>query len=88
MNEATSTTSEAQAAAEGEPEQQALVEEMPPAIRVSEALRKFVDRVGRFGSWMIIPLVLITVFDVILRKIGANDRTDAAVRAIKLGLVK
>ena len=28
------------------------------------------DRVGRFGAWFIIPLVPITVFDVLLRKTG------------------
>ena len=36
----------------------------------SERLRRFVDLIGRFGSWFIIPLVLITAFDVTLRKTG------------------
>jgi TRAP-type mannitol/chloroaromatic compound transport system permease small subunit len=70
MNEATTTTREAQAEAEGGVQHEVLTQEMPAAIRVSEALRKMVDRIGRFGSWMILPLVLITVFDVVLRKIG------------------
>ncbi len=39
-------------------------------IRVSEMLRRFVDRVGRFGSWFAMPLILITVFDVVIRKTG------------------
>jgi TRAP-type mannitol/chloroaromatic compound transport system permease small subunit len=42
--------------------------EGPFALRVSEALRRFVDFVGRWGAWLIIPLVVITVFDVVARK--------------------
>jgi TRAP-type mannitol/chloroaromatic compound transport system permease small subunit len=45
-------------------------EEMPFALRLSERLRRFVDLIGRFGSWFIVPLVLITVFDLGLRKTG------------------
>jgi TRAP-type mannitol/chloroaromatic compound transport system permease small subunit len=41
----------------------------PPALRVSDALRSFVDFVGRWGAWLIIPLVVITVFDVVARKL-------------------
>ena len=44
-------------------------EELPTAIRVSEALRKFVDKVGRGASWLFLPLIIITVFDVIARKL-------------------
>ncbi len=39
-------------------------------IRLSDRLRAAVDAVGRFGSWMIIPLVVITVLDVSIRKVG------------------
>lgn len=39
-------------------------------LRVSEMLRRFVDRVGRFGSWFAMPMILITVFDLIIRKTG------------------
>ncbi len=45
-------------------------EEMPAVLRISEALRRFVDRVGRFGSWFAVPLILITVFDLFIRKTG------------------
>jgi TRAP-type mannitol/chloroaromatic compound transport system permease small subunit len=45
-------------------------EELPFALRFSEKLRRFVDLIGRCGSWFILPLVLITAFDVILRKTG------------------
>ncbi len=45
-------------------------DELPFILRLSEGLRRFVDMVGRFGSWFLIPLVLITVFDLGLRKTG------------------
>jgi TRAP-type mannitol/chloroaromatic compound transport system permease small subunit len=43
-------------------------DERPAALRVSDALRAFVDFTGRWASWLIIPLVVITVFDVTVRK--------------------
>lgn len=45
-------------------------DEMPWTLKMCEKLRQFVDWAGRFGSWFIIPLVLITVFDLGLRKTG------------------
>jgi TRAP-type mannitol/chloroaromatic compound transport system permease small subunit len=42
--------------------------ERPTAIRISDALRSFVDFIGRWASWLIVPLIIITVFDVIARK--------------------
>ena len=45
-------------------------EEMPAMLRVSEMLRRFVDRVGRFGSWFAMPMILITAFDLFIRKTG------------------
>ena len=44
--------------------------ELPFALRLSEKLRQLVDVVGRFGSWFMLPLILITVFDLGLRKTG------------------
>lgn len=44
-------------------------EELPTLVRISEALRKFVDMVGRGASWLFVPLILITVFDVVARKL-------------------
>lgn len=38
------------------------------ALRISDALRTFVDRVGRAGSWLILPVVIITVLDATARK--------------------
>lgn len=46
--------------------------ELPRAIVISEALRRFVDVIGRWGSWLFIPLILFTVMDVVLRKIGVQ----------------
>ena len=43
--------------------------ELPPAIKLAERLRGVVDWVGRFGTWFILPLVLITCYDVTLRKL-------------------
>lgn len=44
------------------------VAERPLALRVARMLEGFVDGVGRVGSWFIVPVVLITCFDVIARK--------------------
>ena len=43
--------------------------ELPAAIKLADRLRGVVDRVGRFGTWFILPLVLITCYDVTLRKL-------------------
>jgi TRAP-type mannitol/chloroaromatic compound transport system permease small subunit len=43
--------------------------ELPAAIRISDALRAFVDFVGKWGAWLILPLIIITVFDVSARKL-------------------
>ena len=43
--------------------------ELSAAVKLSDRLRVLVDRVGRFGSWFILPLVLITCYDVLLRKL-------------------
>jgi TRAP-type mannitol/chloroaromatic compound transport system permease small subunit len=43
--------------------------ERPTALRVSDALRDFVDFTGRWASWLFVPLIVITVFDVTARKL-------------------
>ena len=43
--------------------------ELPDIVKVSDKLRTFVDVIGRFGSWFILPMVLITCYDVLLRKL-------------------
>lgn len=44
--------------------------ELPGWLSFSNKLRGFVDAVGRFGSWFVLALVLITVFDLTIRKTG------------------
>ena len=43
--------------------------ELPTTIQTADKLRAVVDWIGRFGSWFILPLVFITCYDVILRKL-------------------
>jgi hypothetical protein len=43
--------------------------EVPLALRTSERLRKGVDFIGRCAAWLLVPLVLITVIDVVARKL-------------------
>ena len=45
----------------------------PLALRISERLRRLVDFVGRWGAWMVVPMVLFTIVDVIGRKIHWLD---------------
>jgi TRAP-type mannitol/chloroaromatic compound transport system permease small subunit len=46
---------------------------MPFALRLSERLRAFVDFVGRWGSWLVMPMILFTIVDVVGRKIHWLD---------------
>jgi TRAP-type mannitol/chloroaromatic compound transport system permease small subunit len=43
--------------------------EEPVVLKASGALRAVVDFVGRWGAWFIVPLVLVTVLDVVARKL-------------------
>ena len=43
--------------------------ELPGIIRLSLLLRRIVGFIGRWGSFFIIPLVLVTIFDVTARKL-------------------
>ncbi|MDC1194479.1 TRAP transporter small permease subunit [Pseudomonadota bacterium] len=42
---------------------------MEGLVNISEFLRMIVNRVGRAGTWLLVPLVLITMWDVVARKI-------------------
>ncbi len=72
MNDTRVSPADAQTTSGNGEEQEFVSHDIPQAIRISEALRKFVDFVGRAGSWLFIPVVLITVMDVVLRKIGVQ----------------
>jgi TRAP-type mannitol/chloroaromatic compound transport system permease small subunit len=41
----------------------------PAALKASNALRAVVEFVGRWASWLIVPLVVVTVIDVVARKL-------------------
>ena len=43
--------------------------ERPAALQLSDSLRSFVDFVGRWASWLFVPLIIVTVFDVTARKL-------------------
>lgn len=55
-------------------------------FRLSEALRRFVDFVGRSASWLILPLVLITCLDVVARKLVWHA-SDGSVQGVQIWLV-
>lgn len=61
--------------------------EEPGLLRFSNALRSFVDFVGRSGSWLIVPLVLITMIDVVGRKIVWRD-ADGGIHGMQIWLTQ
>lgn len=62
------------------------IEREPLALRISDWLRQFVNVVGRVGSWFIVPLVLITVVDVVARKI-VWEGADGKMHGLQIWLV-
>jgi TRAP-type mannitol/chloroaromatic compound transport system permease small subunit len=58
----------------------------PLALRVSDRLRRFVDFIGRLGAWFLVPLVLITVVDVVARKI-VWEGADGKMHGVQIWLV-
>jgi TRAP-type mannitol/chloroaromatic compound transport system permease small subunit len=42
---------------------------MEGLVSISETLREIVNRIGRAGTWLLVPLVLITMWDVVARKL-------------------
>jgi TRAP-type mannitol/chloroaromatic compound transport system permease small subunit len=57
----------------------------PAPLKASNALRGVVELVGRWGSWFIIPLVLITVLDVVARKLTFHA-ADGSVYGLQIWL--
>ena len=62
-------------------------EERPLALRISDTLRQGVDFVGRWGSWLVIPLVVITGIDVIGRKLVWHT-ADGGVNGMQIWLTR
>jgi TRAP-type mannitol/chloroaromatic compound transport system permease small subunit len=49
---------------------------MERVIRISDRLRALVEGVGRFAKWLIVPMILVTLFDVVSRKfVGLQSAT-------------
>ncbi len=57
----------------GAPQAAPANEAVPFAQHLSERLRAFVNLVGRWGSWLVLPMVLFTIIDVVGRKIHWLD---------------
>jgi len=47
--------------------------EMPRTVRLAERMRRVVDFIGRWGSWLSLPVVIVTCIDVIARKLRYVD---------------
>ena len=58
---------------------------LPLSVRVAEWLRRGVDFIGRWGAWLILPVVIITCIDVVGRKIGYIDDVGR-VRSLQIWL--
>jgi TRAP-type mannitol/chloroaromatic compound transport system permease small subunit len=57
-----------------------VAEALPQAITFADRLRRFVDLVGRYGAWLVVPVVVVTCIDVIARKakyVDAEGRTHS-----------
>ena len=52
--------------------------ELPWMLRAADKIRRFVDFIGRWGAWLIIPLVLITTFDIVSRKLTWHNAAGDA----------
>jgi TRAP-type mannitol/chloroaromatic compound transport system permease small subunit len=48
-------------------------ERLPLAVRVAGRLRNLVDYIGRWGAWLVLPVVIITCIDVVGRKLAYID---------------
>lgn len=59
----------------------------PSSLRLSDLLRKIVDRVGKLASWLIVPLVIITCFDVIIRKLTFRADDGSMIFGVQYWLV-
>jgi TRAP-type mannitol/chloroaromatic compound transport system permease small subunit len=50
-----------------------VVGELPLTVTIADRLRRMVDFIGRWGSWLIVPVVAVTSLDVIARKLRYID---------------
>ena len=47
--------------------------ELPRVVRAAGRLRQFVDFVGSWGAWLILPVIAVTCLDVVGRKLAYED---------------
>ena len=59
----------------------------PAALRFSDTLRGLVDQMGKWASWLICTLVLITCFDVIIRKLTWRAEDGSMIFGLQYWLV-
>jgi TRAP-type mannitol/chloroaromatic compound transport system permease small subunit len=52
---------------------------METLLRVSDQLRRLVEAVGRAAKWLIVPMIVVTMWDVITRKIVALQLLVASI---------
>jgi TRAP-type mannitol/chloroaromatic compound transport system permease small subunit len=57
----------------------------PAALQASNALRRIVEFIGRWGAWFILPLVIVTVIDVVARKLMWKA-ADGTVQGLQIWL--
>jgi len=50
-----------------------VVGELPLTVTIADRLRRVVDFIGRWGAWLIVPVVAVTSLDVIARKLRYID---------------
>jgi TRAP-type mannitol/chloroaromatic compound transport system permease small subunit len=50
-----------------------VVGELPRTVTIADRLRRVVDFIGRWGAWLIVPVVAVTSLDVIARKLRYID---------------
>jgi TRAP-type mannitol/chloroaromatic compound transport system permease small subunit len=58
----------------------------PLAVRVAERLRRLVDFIGRWGAWLVVPVVVVTCIDVVGRKLAYIDDETGRVHSLQIWL--
>lgn len=59
----------------------------PLALRLSDNMRDIVDYIGKWASWLIVPLVLITCIDVVIRKLTWRAENGEMIVGVQYWLV-
>lgn len=52
---------------------EAVPQAMPQTVRLAERLRRVVDAIGHWASWLSLPVIIVTCIDVIARKVRYID---------------